>query len=192
MTRFADSVKGSSAELSVAQLLQQPISELLGVSPDATTQLRDLGIETIFDLGSSSLFARAASALAASRTGQGLLPSDVLDASSPAVPATALSDLPIKQLRGISASKAKELESALHVVTIRELALWPPRQLARRLVNIAAGGSDTDESEASAEALRPRLGEYPTERVTTTHCSCWGPGRAGTSRPLASHWRWMT
>lgn len=185
MTRFADSVKGSSAELSVAQLLQQPISELLGVSPDATTQLRDLGIETIFDLGSSSLFARAASALAASRTGQGLLPSDVLDASSPAVPATALSDLPIKQLRGISASKAKELESALHVVTIRELALWPPRQLARRLVNIAAGGSDTDESEASAEALRPRLGEYPTERVYYDTLFMLGTGQGGNLAPFS-------
>lgn len=50
-------VRHSSADIELYELLKKPSSELLGVSTTAATALNELGIETIFDLGTSNLFA---------------------------------------------------------------------------------------------------------------------------------------
>jgi hypothetical protein len=165
MPKFDKYVRSSSENLSLGELLQQPVSELLGVGSDAEAALQKIGVKTIFDLGSSSVFASASAVLAAAASSLKALATDVLDASAPSVPLGEAGALPIEHLRGITAAKAAALSAALDVATIREFALWPPRQLAHRLVGIAAGTSVDGVEEETAEELRPRFGEYPTERV---------------------------
>ena len=50
-SRFAESVRSPSADLSLRELLEQPVTELLGVGQDAATALQSIGVQTIFDLG---------------------------------------------------------------------------------------------------------------------------------------------
>jgi hypothetical protein len=185
MRSFTQSVRSSSADLSLNQLLQQPVTELLGVGTEAGAALGSIGVETIFDLGSSSVFAQAASALAAAASEVRLLASDVLDDSAPNVPIAEVPELPIEHLRGISTQQATALGSALDVSTIRELALWPPRQLAHEMVSVASGTHLQDGEEESAEELRPRFGEYPTERVYYDTLVMLGTQQDGSLTPFS-------
>jgi hypothetical protein len=162
---FAESVRSSSANLSLRELLEQPVTELLGVGEEAATALQSIDVQTIFDLGSSATFAQASSALAAASSDLGLLASDVLDADGSPVPVSEVPNLPLDRLQDITEAVATALTSALDAPTIRDLALWPPRQVAHELVTIAAGTDLGDTAEERAEELRPALGEYPTERV---------------------------
>lgn len=164
MTGFSDHVRASSSNLSLRELLQQPVTELLGVGDDAGTALAAVGVNTIFDLGSSALFAQAIAALASATSDLGVFPGDLLDAGTAPGSPEAIPDLPIAALRGLGAAEAAALSAALDVVTIRDLALWPPRRVAHRMVSSAAG-TTIEEDEETAEQLRPRMGEYPTERV---------------------------
>lgn len=162
--RFADSVRSSSANLSVRELLEQPVTELLGVGPAAATALQAIDVRTIFDLGTSAVFAQASSAVAASSSDLGLLAGDVLDAEGSLVPVSDVADLPLPRLQSLTEGAATALSEALDAPTIRDFALWPPRRVAHDLVSVAAG-TDLGDAEDSAEELRPVLGEFPTERV---------------------------
>ena len=164
-SRFAESVRSPSADLSLRELLEQPVTELLGVGQDAATAVQSIGVQTIFDLGSSATFAQASSALAAASSDLGMLASDVLDAAGSAVPVSEVPSLPLNRLQGVSQAVGTALSSALDAQTIRDLALWPPRQVAHELVSVAVGTDFGDTAEETAEELRPALGEYPTERV---------------------------
>lgn len=159
---FSDSVRASSSQLSVRELLQQPVSELLGVTQGAATALGSLGIDTIFDLGSSTIFAQASAALAALSSDLGTLPGDLVDEG---LAVGAIPTLPVSALRSLTDGEAAALSAALDVATVRELALWPPRHLAHEMVSYAAGTNLDALAEETAEELRPRMGEYPTERV---------------------------
>ncbi|WP_157790211.1 hypothetical protein [Bradyrhizobium japonicum] len=164
-SRFVESVRSSSSNLSLRELLEQPVTELLGVGQDAAAALAGIGVNTIFDLGSSSVFAQASSALAAATSKLAMLASDVLDAAGSASPLSEVPDLPLENLNGISPASGAALSAALDAPTVRDFALWPPRRVAHDLVSVAAGtnlGYNVDET---AEELRPALGEYPTERV---------------------------
>jgi hypothetical protein len=162
---FADSVRSTSATLSLRELLEQPVTELLGVGADAATALQSIDVHTIFDLGSSATFAQASSALAAASSDVGMLASDVLDAVGSSTAVSEVPDLPLHHLQGISQAVGTALSSTLDAPTIRDFALWPPRQVAHELVSVAAGTVLGDTADAAAEELRPALGEYPTERV---------------------------
>jgi hypothetical protein len=164
-SRFTDAVRASSADLSLRQLLEQPVTELLGVGQDAATALQSINVRTIFDLGSSSTFARASSALSAASSDVSLLSTDVLGPTGSGIPPSEAPDLPLSRLHGISQAVGTALSSALDALTIRDFALWPPRQVAHDLVSIAAGTDLGNTDEDTAEELRPVLGEYPTERV---------------------------
>jgi hypothetical protein len=184
MSGFAESVRSTSASLSLGELLQQPVSELLGVGSGAEAALQDIGVRTIFDLGSSSVFASASAVLAAGASSLKSLATDVLDDSAPPVPVGEAGALPIEHLRGVSSAQAAALSAALNVATIREFALWPPRQLAHRLVGIAAGNSLDQLGEETAEELRPRFGEYPTERVYYDTLVMFGTRQDGNLTPF--------
>ena len=82
-----------------------------------------------------------------------------------AVPVSEVPSLPLNRLQGVSQAVGTALSSALDAQTIRDLALWPPRQVAHELVSVAVGTDFGDTAEETAEELRPALGEYPTERV---------------------------
>ncbi|WP_028916847.1 hypothetical protein [Pseudoxanthomonas sp. J35] len=91
--------------------------------------------------------------------------------------------LPLQRLRGLSAEDAVALQEALALETLREFALWPPRRVAQALVSEASGG-DADAEEFHAEALRPKLGEYPTERVYYNTLVMLGLSAGGQSQAL--------
>ena len=165
----ADLVKSNSGHIELQELLTSPVSVLLGVSDAAEKALDDVGIRTVFDLGASWLFAnaRAATGAAASeaRTGRlGMVPTDWLQPGASWESLDQLGELPLAQLRGVTAPVAAALSTALGVTTIREFALWAPHQAARSIVGDTVG-STGDPDELQTEKLRPRFGEYPTERV---------------------------
>ena len=165
MQEFSHYLRSTSSELSLREVLQQPVSALLGVSDDAVSALGGIGLKSVFDLGSSSLFAQAASAVSASTSVLGSLPADVLTDAAAVTPVAEVPDLPLESMRSLTAAKAAALKTALDTSTIREFALWPQRQIAQTMVSSAAGTTLDLDEEAQAEELRPRFGEYPTERV---------------------------
>jgi hypothetical protein len=181
MLNVAEHLRSSSAGLSLDEALQEPVTALLGVTDRAADALRRIGVATLFDLGSSWLFANAAAAIASASGRFDGGRSDLLRADVPAsddIPA-----LPLESLRGVSTDDAAALKQALEVATIREFALWPPRLIACRLVREAVGGTGDLEQE-QAEALRPRLGEYPTERVYYDTLVMLGMDDTAQRRPL--------
>ena len=159
-----DVVRESSADLSLRELLVQPVTELLGVGSDAAKALHAIQVDTIFDLGSSAVFAKAAAVLAAASSDLALLPGDAISPAGSQVPAAAAPVLPLDRLQGVSQPVGNALTASLDAPTIRDFALWPPRQVAHQLVGIASG-TDLAEIEDTADELRPKLGDYPTERV---------------------------
>jgi hypothetical protein len=168
MSFVGDSVRAAEAELELQELLRARPTALLGVSGGAADALDQVGIRTVFDLATSQLFAaaRAASRLgdfasASSRfglTSGDLLRDDVEFESIAEIPGLAPS-----ALRAVPVELADPLATALDVETIRDLALWPPHRAALALIGEAAGGSAHVDD--AAEDLRPRFGEFPTERV---------------------------
>jgi hypothetical protein len=74
MFNVADHLKAGFGGLSLDEVLQLPAFALLGVTQSAADALRSTGIETIFDLGSSWLFANASSAIGTAVPGASSLP----------------------------------------------------------------------------------------------------------------------
>jgi hypothetical protein len=182
MPNVADHLKAGFSGLSLDEALRLPASALLGVSDSAADALKRIGVETIFDLGSSWLFSNASGAIEAATGEPGLSSTHLLEELPVAQPDDAAS-LPLESLRGMSDEDATAIKQALALETIREFALWPPRQVAQRLVR-EASGAGADPEEVHAEALRPRLGEYPTERVYYNSLVMLGMVASGDQQPL--------
>ena len=93
-----------------------------------------------------------------------LLPADALEDEA----AAAIADVPslaVERLAGFSDEAASAL-ATIGVGTIDDVAHWPPFLTAKRVLDEALGGGDAlDIAERDTERLRPRIGEYPTERV---------------------------
>lgn len=169
MPDISSYLRSEFSDIELHEALHQPLSILLGVNLDAINALKDIGINTIFDLGASRLFTHAQIATEVDQPStlsgrMGLAPSDWL---KPAATFESLSDiptLPLEYLNGLTDTQATTLKIALDVTTIRDFAFWPPRRVAYKLVNDSVGTS-IDPDEDQSETLRPRFGEYPTERV---------------------------
>jgi hypothetical protein len=164
---FSDYLRSDTAELELSDVLRQPTTKLLGVSADVGTALQAIGISTIFDLGAASLFATARAAAAAGGPGElagrhGMAPGDWLKPNTSF--GNQIGELPLETLRGITNVQATALKHALDVSTIAEFAKWPPQRVAREMIGDTVGSALTLD-EVQTEALRPRFGEYPTERV---------------------------
>ena len=185
MQSFADHLRAESAGLTLSEALARPVGELIGVGPDAVAALGEIAVETIFDLGSSVVFAQAAAVVAAASAAGGALPTDVLADGVEPVPLSETPALPLAALRGLSSAEAAALSSALEVSTLRELAFWPPRQTAHLMVGTAAGTTVEQQDDPGGE-LRPRFGEYPTERVYYDSLVLLGSTDAGELTPLTA------
>jgi hypothetical protein len=167
---IANFTKSSSAALTSQELLQQSPIVLLGVGPDAATELAKLGITTVFDLASSSVFAAATKmAVAADPSANGYAPGgiagDLIDTDARTIPLRDLPTQSVEILRAIGPTLARTLSNALGVTNLREFALWPPYQAAR-LILTEAFGLDAAAADPEAPAdLVPGSRPYPTERV---------------------------
>src|SRR5690606_29971345 len=137
--------------LSRHEILQLPVGSLLGVEPHAAQALARVGVESIYDLGTSWLFNNAAAAIREEASAAGAASPNLVVAGPVDDPA-GVGGLPLRRLRGLSAEDAGELQEALSLENLREFALWPPRRVAQALVSEASGG-DADAEEIHAEAL---------------------------------------
>ncbi|MCC7123222.1 MAG: hypothetical protein IT178_00120 [Acidobacteria bacterium] len=136
--------------------------------------LRQGHIQTVFDLAMSRLFVTAAALTpesgladhAALRLGR--VSADVVSAEAAAgIPVEDLQFEPIGILAQLDRSAAEALSRGLAVSTIRDLALWPPFQAARRILTrvLNPAGDPVADAEAPAE-LVPTANQFPTERIT--------------------------
>src|SRR5215510_13664880 len=169
-TDISEILRSAYAHLELNEALQSPAAALLGVSQAAAQALDAIGIKTIFDLGTAWLFANARAAAEAGRVGTltarlGMAEADWLKPSASWSSIEEIGGLDLTNLAGPDDAQAAQLKTALDVRTIRDFAFWPPHLVASRLVGQAAGSSFDDAEEQEAEELRPRFGEYPTERV---------------------------
>lgn len=164
-------IRTESSTLSLRELLQASPIVLLSVSAEAEQQLQTLEIFSVFDLAMSRVFDAARRLTGASDGPSDLLqfgsvPADLVDiAAIVGKPLDQVQFEPIQVLDGIGSHNGPALESALHLKTIRDLALWPPYQNARTILTAvfdpeALPGVDP---EAPADLI-PRSGEYPTDR----------------------------
>jgi hypothetical protein len=159
------SAAGVSPRADMADVLTRPTSHLLGVSEPAAQVLGGLGIRSIFDLGASHLFVSAEALLRnGSADSNQQVAGDLL--SDGPVPSSReeLANLPLARLRMLSADQAQTLAAALDVETIADFANWPPHREARKLLREAVGSTEELE-DLQTEELRPRFGQFPTERV---------------------------
>ena len=166
---FSEYLRSGSTELDLSDILKEPVAQLLGVSAVAGEALGKIGVASIFDLAAASVFAAARAAANAGRSGgiadrYGTVPRDWLQPDVSYGSLDQIGDLPLEALGGLTASQATELKQALDVATIAEFASWPPQAVARRMLGETTGAA-VDVDEAQTEALRPRFGDYPTERV---------------------------
>jgi hypothetical protein len=169
MLEVSDYLRTEYAGSELHEVLSQPTHVLLGVNPAAANALKEIGIETVFDLGSSWLFANARVAAEAGQLSTtagrfGRAPSDWLKPTASFESLDDIATLPLENLRSLTDADAITLKTALDVTTIRDFAFWPPRQVAHKFVSDAVGTA-IDPEEQQSEELRPRFGEYPTERV---------------------------
>jgi hypothetical protein len=166
-------VRSPYQSLDPAVLLQRPTSVLLGVGQGAAKVIRDIGIETVLDLATSTLLSTADYICQLADNGQGKyaaagrVPRDALREAHE-TPITELPNLPIHVLSSsASATKLDGLATALDIHSIRDLSAWPPYRTAREVfsrVNGQAANAPTADMESPPD-LVPQNGQYPTERV---------------------------
>jgi hypothetical protein len=151
------------------EALRLGVGSLLGVSAGEVAALKALGVESIFDLAASRVFATAGLLVEVSRNPRraesrlGVMAADAV-AMPAGVPVDELADQPIAILRGIPDAGA--LGTALDVSTVRELAQWPGYLAAKAILAAAYFPEETQGYDAEApDDLLPRSGVYPTERV---------------------------
>ena len=165
MEILAEQLRSAGSNLDLHEALQAPVSMLLGVNDAAIAALHGIGIDSVFDLGTSTLFAQVDTIIRPGWAPVGRVPSDVLDSSGVPDSVEKVSALPIAALRGLSDPDAAALKAALGVETIQDLANWPPRRAALGFVQKALGADVAVGGDIFADRLRPAMGEYPTERV---------------------------
>ncbi len=164
------SVRGRYRDEPLEQLLSLPVTVLLGVSPDSGSLLALVGIETIFDLGASGLFADAEAIERAAMLEAGdprdHLPSDLVGEDWREKTAKELLDAPPEALRRAPAEVLRKLAQSLDVQTIRDIAQWPPRREAKRIVGDAYGSQTKPQmTDERPDDLIPVARRYATDRV---------------------------
>lgn len=158
--------------LDAREALQSSPAILLGVTQSAAAALKQVEIESVYDLATSRLFANASRLLMAGLDPKdpyyryGTPPNDMVNPGADQRRIDELRFEDISILAGIGAATAATLAKELDVKTVRDLALWPPYEAARAILSetyfpeLKAGF----DPEAPADLL-PKSGEYPTERV---------------------------
>jgi hypothetical protein len=158
------------------EILQLTPGVLAGTDQIQVDSLQSLDIHSVFDLATSRVFGNASAIDQAADDNNHLfrrsnsLTADVLSPD-------AVQDIPVEELRyqgigllsGIGVRSESTLQQALHVVTIQDLANYPPYQFAKAILNAVffpETRMDFD-SEAPSDLL-PKSGEYPTEKVSYT------------------------
>ena len=190
---YRDGLKLTHSKLDPLAALRAPVSALLTVSTNVETTLKRLGIITVFDLATSSLFKGAAEVFDAAN-GQGdsvvarlgRIPGGFIDSESPATPVD-LVKTDIAMLREIKETLATEMKANLQVETVGDLGRWPAFRAAQAVLEEAVPSPKTLEEEALE--LVPKFGEYPTEKhyyrsIVIDHVTAAGTVDLATAGPI--------
>lgn len=181
-------VSRANRDLPAAELLREPVTTLIGITEDVAAALQNMRVSNVFDLATSNAFGDATGLLLIAdpntvEAALAMLPADALDVGA----AGSIADIPslaASSLVGIDDVTAAAL-AGVGVVTIDDIAHWPPYLSARRILAEALGGERVfDVEERDAERLRPRIGEYPTERVYYESLVMLDPGDNTGLQPL--------
>ena len=165
---YQDGLRQSDVTLDPIAALRAPTTTLLGVSEPSRAALAAIGLQSVFDLATSPLFAlayevgealqgRGPAALARFDT----IPGGVASDDGP----SRLADFaaaPLTSIRSLSAAQATALTAGLQVDNVADLGRWLPFRSARNILE-AAGGLGAPAGDEASE-LVPKLGEFPTER----------------------------
>jgi hypothetical protein len=169
-------LKSAYTNLEPVQVMQAPVSALLGVSPKAEELLKTaLNIRSIFDLATSRVFSNASLIVRSSEgdatvvSRSGMVSSDMIDQSILLTEIPDLKELVTKDvqyLNGVGPHTGPLVKEVLDAATIRDLAYWPPYVNARTLLESFAGETPQAVNEsATPPDLLPLSGQYPTERT---------------------------
>jgi hypothetical protein len=169
-----DLLKTAFQSLPLAEVLQKPPGVLLGVSDEAQTALAALGIGSVFDLALARVFEAADQLNDAAENPANPLNrfgAPVKDMVRSGLPGSLkISDFrfqPVDILSGIADPAA--LKTALGVLTVRDLAVYPPYRAAKDILNQVFFPDRLLGFDPEAPAdLVPKSGEFPTERVQYT------------------------
>jgi hypothetical protein len=170
VTRY---LRSSATTMAPDEVLRARPGLLIGFTPAAEASLAAIEINTMFDLAAARLFAGANMLLALERdptaveSRLNVVASDVAE-MPPGIPARELASQPIAILRGIGDNGGAALAQALDVVTVRDLALWPPYHAAKSILNAAffpEQDAGIDGRDGIPADLLPKSGVYPTERI---------------------------
>ncbi len=165
-------INSEFSSLTLAEVLREPVSVLIGVSEDVKQALSKLRIHNVFDLGMSEIFDNAARILHNSEEPNsvfrkfGRVPAAMVDKNT--MMETEVTELPyeaIEVLIGIGPNNGPDLQTHLSVSTIRDLAMWPPYLAAKALVLEEYDPEVVPEGDPDAPAeLVPKSGDFGTER----------------------------
>lgn len=166
-------LRSEARTLSLREALSSPVSILLGVPGAASDALGLLGIETVFDLASSAVFADATVLAGAGSNRRsaiaqhGRAPTDILrPADTSGETPASYGTLGISALSKINEAHVAALESGLDLSTIGELASYPPFVAATAIMTRAYFPENEESFDPERPSdLLPKTGEYPTERV---------------------------
>lgn len=170
----SDYVTTGFQELEIEEIMRAPVNALLGVIDEQATVLSLLGIETIFDLAVSQVFADARRLLFPSIgenkwRSEDLYPRDLLNGSVE-IPDD-ISKVPVQNLARVTSRIAASIKTQMGVQTVGELAVWPPYIAARRLAGLGVSG-DEEVSEMSSAGipaeLIPEMNDQASEKAFYT------------------------
>jgi hypothetical protein len=166
-THYSHAVRSEHAERSPRELLASSVTVLIGVDDEAKGALESIGVETVHDLATSSVFEVARAVYETASSGD---PSGGVERTTAMAAAgreadgdvAALAAADIVELQGLDEASADALGSALGVRSVRDLARWPP-YLGARAVLGALTGLDAETERGVPEELVPVARKYATE-----------------------------
>lgn len=186
-------VKSEFIDLPMSDLLKKSTESLVGVTAAQAAALKNLKIETLFDLGLSDIFDNAFFISSISNTtlkpSEGFLPADMVDQKALVESIVKLKLREPALLTGVGETGGKILKKAFNFNTIDDLAKWEPYLAAKKIVNAHLGIKQTTVPPApdpkddivsepvkpaevnvksdpeAPQDLVPKTGEYPVEVI---------------------------
>jgi hypothetical protein len=164
-------VKADYAGKDARELLQEPITVLIGVNEVTREALASLNIHSVFDLATSKVFTAAKQIAEVSTPSAdnlvaqyGFVPADWLNNGNATQSVDSLRLADIEILNGIDGNR-EAIVNATQGQTIRELSLWSPFRAAQTILNDAFNIQEFAPDPQAPPELLPKGGEYATEKV---------------------------
>ena len=153
-------------------VLRLPVDSFIGIDAAGREVLGSLGIHDVFDLAYAPVFGAATILVDASGDPDhpfhrlGRVAESLVDGRGDQLEPERWPSQPLVMLSGLGQVYAPAVEEAFDLVTIGDLAAWPPYRAAVEVARQATGvvPEAADDTGTPADLL-PRNGQYPTDKV---------------------------